>query len=426
MTQKKPNLPTEEGTLHTDMELEQLCEDAAEDGVDATQNEPISQTNSEIGESPVEAADGPVEPSPSDVNSQTDTENAASDDADPKDKEAGPKKRKRAAKKKSESNTEASAPKEDVAPAEEKPRRHRPIRLIQEVVSIDDERTVETDSDKEKNDLLDLTESLKSGRILTGSVQGVETTESDAVAVIYHGAYKVIIPTREAIAPPSNYRDIPKAEVHEYLLTKRLGAEFDYIVKGIDPEAKIAVASRLEAMRAKRKWHYYDIEKEAGRFLYEGVCAEARVVSVIRTGIFVDLFGVEVFIPLHELSYQRMMDAAYHFQTGQRVIVKVLAIDRKDRNNIQVTASVKQAAENPCEKAIRRFTVGNKYVGTVSMIDTHGVFVALDGGIDCLCSYPKRGRPPRGARVTVRINGINKETNRIWGSIIHTALSRIV
>jgi len=51
--------------------------------------------------------------------------------------------------------------------------------------------------------------------------------------------------------------------------------------------------------------------------------------------------------------------------------------------------------------------VGNRYVGTVSMVDTTGVFVALDGGIDCLCSYPKRGRPPRGSRVTVRILGIN-------------------
>ncbi len=80
---------------------------------------------------------------------------------------------------------------------------------------------------------------------------------------------------------------------------------------------------------------------------------------------------------------------------------------------------MKQAGENPYEKALRRYSVGNRYVGTVSMVDVNGVFVALDGGIDCLCSYPKRGRPPRGARVTVRILGINHETNRIWGAITH-------
>ena len=137
-----------------------------------------------------------------------------------------------------------------------------------------------------------------------------------------------------------------------------------------------------------------------------------------------DLFGLEVYIPLRELSYQRLMDAGVQYQTGQRVLVKILKIDRSDRSHIQVTASVKQAGENPYEKALKRYSVGNRYVGTVSMVDTTGVFVALDGGIDCLCSYPKRGRPPRGSRVTVRILGINHESNRIWGAITHIAAAR--
>ena len=70
------------------------------------------------------------------------------------------------------------------------------------------------------------------------------------------------------------------------------------------------------------------------------------------------------------------------------------------------------------------YSVDSCYVGTVSMVDVNGVFVALDGGIDCLCSYPKRGRPPRGARVTVRILGINHESNRIGGAITHIAAAR--
>ena len=50
--------------------------------------------------------------------------------------------------------------------------------------------------------------------------------------------------------------------------------------------------------------------------------------------------------------------------------------------------------------------------------------MSLDGGIDCLCTYPKRGRPPRGARATVRILGINHENNRIWGVITHMSTTR--
>lgn len=178
-------------------------------------------------------------------------------------------------------------------------------------------------------------------------------------------------------------------------------------------------ASRLEAMALKRREYYFRTDRDCNYQIYEGIRAEARVVSVIRAGIFVDLFGAECYIPLRELSYQRWVDAASHYQPGQRVLVKVLDVDRSDRSKPRVAASVKQASENPYEKALKKYAVGNRYVGTVSMVDLSGVFVSLDGGIDCLCTHPKRGRPPRGARVTVRILGINNESNHIGGVITH-------
>ena len=327
-----------------------------------------------------------------------------------------------------ESDTEAAEKADNGAEVPEKPKRKRSTaKPKQTVISIDEQRTVETEADKAKNDLLDLIESLKTGRILSGTIQGVERASdknAHTLAVIYHGDFKIIIPAEEAVDPPSDYRDQNPDDVHHYMLTKRLGAEVDFIIKGIDPEAKLAVASRLDAMKAKRKQYYLGSDHDGNYHLYPGICAEARVVSVIRAGIFVDLFGLEIYIPLRELSYQRMMDASSYYQPGQRILVKVLSVDRSDRNNLKATASVKQATENPYEKALRRYSVDNRYVGTVSMVDTNGVFVALDGGIDCLCSYPKRGRPPRGARVTVRILGINHETNRIWGAITHIAAPR--
>lgn len=339
--------------------------------------------------------------------------------------------RKKTEEKQTQSDTEAGSVASGNADGVEdapKPKRKRAYsKPAMTVVTIDDRPTVETEADKAKNDLLDLLESQRTGRILSGTIQGVERPEdnpSRSLAVIYHGEFKVIIPAEEAVEPPSDLRGRLPEDVLHYMLTKRLGAEVDYIVKGMDPKSGLAVGSRLEAMRAKRKEFYMGTDRDGNNLLYAGVCAEARIVSVIRAGIFVDLFGLEIYIPLRELSYQRWMDAAGHFQPGQRILVKVLEVDRSDRNNIKATASVKQAGENPYERALRRYSVGNRYVGTVSMVDTNGVFVALDGGIDCLCSYPKRGRPPRGSRVTVRILGINHETNRIWGAITHIAAPR--
>ena len=276
------------------------------------------------------------------------------------------------------------------------------------VVSIGSYLEAETEAEKNRNDLLDLVESMKSHRVLSGTIQGVERPENSpgsSLAVLYHGDFKVIIPAEEMVTLPEDLHGLSKSDALFSMVNRRMGAEVDYVVKGIDQESGLAAASRLEAMAIKRREYYYGAGRDGNNLLYEGVCAEARVVSVLRGGVFVELFGVEAYIPLRELSYQRLLE-----------------IHREDRDHIRVAASVKQAGANPYEKALKRYSVGNRYVGTVSMVDTTGVFVALDGGVDCLCSYPKRGRPPRGARVTVRILGINHETNRIWGVITHASM----
>lgn len=290
------------------------------------------------------------------------------------------------------------------------------------VMSIDARRTVETDADKAKNDLIDLMESLKTDKIMTGKVQGIERDFQghDSVAVLYHGVFKIVIPAEDMVERPEETADRTLADSYHYLVTRRLGAEVDYVINSVFYDDMLAFASRMDAMQAKRKRFYRGGE---GALVHEGVRAEARVVSVIRAGIFIDLFGVESFIPLRELSYQRLGNAMSQFKTGDRVIVKVLSVDNKDMNNIKIQASVKQATVNPYEFALKKYSVGNRYVGTVSMVDRNGVFVALDGGVDCLCRFPARGRPMKGARATVQILGIDEKSNRIWGIITHASMA---
>lgn len=399
-------------------------DESLQPGAEPGEGDSGSQTESDSGGD----CDERLQPGENDDTPQTDSESV-------QDAEAGapPARRRRSTRKK----VSEAEPKSDASDAEasneeetntgQSPKLRMPGRRRQRVVSIDAERTVQTDTDRLRSDLLDLVESLKSKKILTGTIQGVERLADNpemSYAVIYHGDFKVIIPVLEAIEEPEDYRGQPRGDVLHYLLNKRLGAEVDYIVKGVDQENNVVAASRLEAMALKRREYYFRTDRDGNYQIYEGIRAEARVISVIRAGIFIDLFGAECYIPLRELSYQRWVDAAQHYQPGQRVLVKVLEVDRSDRSHPRVSASVKQAMENPYEKALKKYVVGNRYVGTVSMVDLNGVFVSLDGGVDCLCTYPKRGRPPRGARATVRILGINHENNRIWGVITHMSTTR--
>ena len=236
-----------------------------------------SQTDLEPAEEP---GDGQAFDPTADLGSQTEPETepdekastqsegdaAAEGDAEP----PAPPRRRRTSRKKAAEVQEAQDGGEDV-PAEEEqsesgqPQKLRmPGRRRQRVVSIDAERTVETDTDRLRNDLLDLVESLKSQRILTGTIQGVERSEHDpdhSMAVLYHGDFKVILPAEQAVEAPSDLRGRPKGEVLFDMLNKRLGAEVDYIVKGMDDNSGLAAASRLEARAKKRREHYFGVDR---------------------------------------------------------------------------------------------------------------------------------------------------------------------
>ena len=295
-----------------------------------------------------------------------------------------------------------------------------------EILAIDDELGVQTELEKARDKFLDLIESLKTGRYLTDRIQGVEKHSDGGMprAVIYHGDYKVILMASMVVELPRDLRDREPNEMYLYMLQKRLGSEIDYVIKGIDQNTGLAVGSRTEAMATKRRHYYLNLTREGTFRVYEGLVCEARVVSVIPEGIFVELFGIDVFVPLRELSYTRIPDAMGYFEPGDRILVKITKLDRSDPKNIYVAASVKQVATNPTEKVLEKIDVGGNYAGTVTMIDQTGIFVQLDMGAECRCKFPLRARPPIDARVIVSIDGVSMETKSVWGKITYVTIPK--
>lgn len=298
--------------------------------------------------------------------------------------------------------------------------------MKQEILSIDGKLKVKTPVDKKQELLNDLKESMSSQKILTGIVGGVEKLKKNAnspsVAIVWYNDFKIMIPAEECIDIPLD-DETDKYQYEHYLLSKRLASEIDFVIKAIQEENQIAVASRMEAMMKKRNVHFFEKNSENEYIITEDSIIETRIVCTTRAGIIVEIFGVETYIPCKELSYQRMQDATQNFFVGERTLVKILSIDRNEETGeVKIDASVKQAYENPYDKAMALYNEEDKYTGTVSMIDHNGVFVSLNGGIDVLCKAPERGIiPTKGSIVTVKITIKNEEEKRLFGLITHVA-----
>lgn len=102
----------------------------------------------------------------------------------------------------------------------------------------------------------------------------------------------------------------------------------------------------------------------------------------------------------------------------------VSQLNRDDPDDIRVAASVKQVAANPVDKALEKIEVNSNYAGTVTLTDSTGIFVRLDMGAECRCRFPYRARPPKGARVVVKIAGVDMEQKTVWGNITYVTIPK--
>ena len=132
------------------------------------------------------------------------------------------------------------------------------IRSDQRVVSIDSKPSVKTEADKQMSNLVNLVASLRSRHILCGKLEGVENSSSgEPRGILQYGEFKVLIPCNELMDVPENMRDMNPNDVMRYMFGKRLGAEIEFIVLGIDQGAEVVIGSRKEAMNLRRRQFYY-------------------------------------------------------------------------------------------------------------------------------------------------------------------------
>ena len=316
-----------------------------------------------------------------------------------------------------------ASPKADEAPA---PAVRRPSTGV---LTIESRAEVETPEDKEELVWHEMQNALRTRRILSGILGGIESTENhNIIAVIYYKDLRVVIPVSEMMiqlsTEPNNYGEM--AERQNKILNNMLGCEVDFVVKGIDARTRSVVASRREAMLRKRKTFYLQPDLNGQSQIHEGRVVQARVIAVATKVVRVEVFGVETSILARDLSWEWIGDAHERYTVGDEILIRIRKVNLESPEQISIEADVRSVTENTVQANLKKCKVQGKYAGTVTDIHKGVVFVRLAIGVNAIAHacYDNR-MPAKSDDVSFAVTHIDEDRGVAVGIITRIIKQRI-
>ena len=259
-------------------------------------------------------------------------------------------------------------------------------------------------------------------RMLTGTLGGLEQTDNGkTIAVVEYKGFRIIIPLKEMVM---GYQNNLTGEAYtamivrqHKLLSRMLGAEIDFIVKGIDSKTRSVVASRQDAMVKKRKIFYLDTDESGAYRIYDGRIIQARVIATAEKAIRIEAFGVECSIMARDLSWDWIGDARDRFSVGDQVLVRILSVSREDIEHISIKADLRSVSDIRQDN-LRLCRIQSKYAGTVTDVHKGVVYIRLTNGVNAIAhSCYDRRRPGKKDDVSFVVTSIDEERGVALGII---------
>ena len=257
------------------------------------------------------------------------------------------------------------------------------------VLTIDAHSEVQTQEDLDDITWHEIQNAYRTRRILTGTLDGIERTDSGlTLAVVSYKGFRVAIPMKEMMLHTG---PIPEGVEHaewmgqlQRILSSRLGSELDFVVKGIENRSRSIVASRREAMLRKRRTFYMEANVLGEHMIYEGRVVQARVVAVAEKMIRVEVFGVECSIVARGLSWLWIGSAREHFSVGDRILVRVLKIDRTDVENLSIQVDARSVLGIDNGENLKKCQPQSRYAGRVTDVRKGVIFIRLNNGVNAI------------------------------------------
>lgn len=259
------------------------------------------------------------------------------------------------------------------------------------VLTLETRREVETESAREATIWHEIHNAYRTRKILTGQLGGIEQTDSGkTVVIVDYKGFRIVIPLKEMMIDLAQGRSPSGKEYAELMLRQNkilgnmLGAEIDFIVKGIDSKTRSVVASRREAMLKKRQIFYLDTDAAGMYRVYEGRIVQARVMAVAEKVIRVEIFGVECSIMARDLAWDWIGDAHERFSVGDQVLVRILSVRREGLEDMGVKADVKSVTQDTHHENLKKCRVQSKYAGKVTDVHKGVVYIRLSNGVNAV------------------------------------------
>jgi len=252
----------------------------------------------------------------------------------------------------------------------------------------------------------------KAWRRIEAAAESGEPVEGTVIEVVKGG---LIIDLGVRGFLPASLVDIRRVpNLDEYLHTK-----IECKVIELNRSRNNVVLSRRAVLEEERKEQRQEILDR----LQPGLIVEGQISNIVDFGAFVDLNGIDGLIHISELSWSHVNHPSEILNIGDTVAVKVLDIDRERQ---RISLGLKQTQEDPWQRVVDTYNVGDELEGTVTKVVTFGAFVEILDGVEGLVHIselaPHHVENPReivapGDEVKVKILEIDSERRRLSLSV---------
>ena len=156
-----------------------------------------------------------------------------------------------------------------------------------------------------------------------------------------------------------------------------VGQKLTCMITEVNPQKRNLVLSRRAILRQERK----EKEKELWESLAQGQEHAGTVKTIKNYGAFVDLGGVDGFLHVGEISWNRINHPSDILTVGQTIQVSILKLDPESR---KIGLGMKQLQSNPWADVEQKYPVGATVSGNVTRTADFGAFVELEEGVEGL------------------------------------------